>query len=51
MQLMDKNRLKLVRFENQMKNSSIMNDFHSPKTNGGYSRSKTGGIYYKWSSV
>jgi hypothetical protein len=46
MKLMDKNRLKLMRYENQNKRS-VMNDFHSPKTNGGYSRSKTGGVYYK----
>lgn len=47
MQLMDKNRLRLMRYENQCKRSAIMNDYHSPKTNGGFSRSKTGGIYYK----
>ena len=48
MKLMDKNRLKLMSYQNQTKDSSVMNDFHSPKTNGGYSRSKTGGLYYKW---
>jgi len=44
---MDKNRLRLMRYENQCKRSAIMNDYHSTKTNGGFSRSKTGGIYYK----
>lgn len=48
MQLLNKNRIHFIRYENETKRSSVMNDFHSPKTNGGYSRSKTGGIYYKW---
>jgi hypothetical protein len=47
MQLLNKNRIQFIRYENETKRSSIMNDYHSPKTNGGYSRSKTGGIYYK----
>lgn len=51
MNLFGKNRLKNVRYENQIKSNSIMNDYHSPKTNGGFSRSKIGGIYYKWSEL
>lgn len=47
MHLLEKNRLRNIRYENQTRKSAIMNDFHSPKTNGGFSRSKTGGIYYK----
>jgi hypothetical protein len=43
---MARNRLKLMRYDNQ-NSRSVMNDFHSPKTNGGFSRSKTGAIYYK----
>ena len=46
MRLMGKDRLRLMRYENQ-NSRSVMNDYHSPKTNGGFSRSKTGGIYYK----
>lgn len=47
MNLFDKNRLHNIKHENQSKKLSVLNDFHSHKTNGGFSRSKTGGIYYK----
>lgn len=48
MNLLDRgNKLKNIRYEGECKRSAIMNDYHSPKTNGGFSRSKIGGIYYK----
>jgi hypothetical protein len=42
-----RNRLNAVTFPSVGRMPRVMNDFHSPKSNSGYSRSKTGGIYYK----
>ena len=40
--------LKNIRFAGHIRIPTIHNDYHSAKTNGGYSRNKTGGIYPKW---
>ena len=48
MKLFEKTKLKSVRYETEVADKAVMNDFHSSQSNGGYGRSKTGGIYYKW---
>lgn len=42
-----RSRINTVTFPSVERMPRVMNDFHSPKSNSGYSRSKIGGIYYK----
>ena len=39
--------LKLIKYDGQLKMPTVHNDYHSRATNGGFSRSKTGGIFPK----
>ena len=34
-----------VRYEGHIRKPTVYNDYHSSKTNGGYSRNKYGGMY------
>ena len=39
--------VKNIRFAGHIRPHKVYNDYHNSKTNGGYSRNKTGGIYPK----
>jgi hypothetical protein len=39
--------VRTIKYEGHIKIPTVHNDYHSSKTNGGYSRNKYGGIYPK----
>lgn len=48
MQIISGGAVRTVKYEGHIKIPTVHNDYHSSKTNAGYSRNKYGGIYPKW---
>jgi hypothetical protein len=40
--------VRTIKYSGHIKIPTVHNDYHSSKTNAGYSRNKFGGIYPKW---
>ncbi len=43
--------VRTIRYSGHIKISTVYNNYHNNKKNGGFSRSKYGGLYPKWCSI